>query len=672
MASSYQAFKDLDLSRDEVERIGNALKDKEFRKLFAEYVNEIHDPENRKIYQKEITELEKERGIDVTFINPVAGYVIKTSVDGNKKCFINVCANEHIQKPSSTPAVQQGSRGLQWSLPHSVSPVREDMDNKKIRCDVYDVVFHPDTLHLAQNNKAFRDMVNNTACEAVESNFDVKLDKKNLKFPKLQYKGMQHATVIRKQSKDKPIERDPQEQQLFDKLYSSASEAKVKPQKKKKAMKRSNVDDPAALHTQPNYVIKHRSHIDMQEFVEHKEAKMNTAIPKELVIEIDLPLLKCASDITLDVTEKSLQLISEKPAKYKLDITLPYRVNQDCGNAKFDKDFKQLIITLPVKRTENSSMTDYSREDSGVESDHGSPISLSPSSEVSLISEIGANNNENVISSKSEFRTIQQSFLDENLHYALPDFTCHIFENNIAFTLNVKNVSENSIEKTFDGTGSFIHIKFVSISSGFFPLYYAFFVRFPNHFIDTESITIEAWDNNVVLQFPYKPSDKMIEYYLFGINENDLSTKYIEEPCIINSILKEANEDNNEENVTKQEITCSEQELLNSEPVKQKVAEERKPESKAIDIVGAYSESSGDELSCSYSPSKGRGILKRLGRRTVSRSISESSLDDVTCASSFENCHTSLDSMIPEDGEVSTSLKKTVRFNDNVSRQLYR
>lgn len=660
MASSYQAFKDLDLSRDEVERIGNALKDKEFRKLFAEYVEEIQDPENRKIYQREITELEKERGIDVTFINPVAGYVIKTSADGNKKCFINVCANEHVKKPSSSPAVQEGSRGLQWSLPHSLSPVREDIDNKKVRCDVYDVVFHPDTLHLAQNNKAFRDMVNNTACEAIESNFDVKLDKKNLKFPKLQYKGMQHATVIRKPSKDKPVEREPQEQELFDKLYSSASESKVKP-KKKKSPKKTNPEDSSLTHTQPNYIIKHRSHIDMQECVEHKDAKMNTAIPKELVVEIDLPLLKSASDITLDVTERSLQLLSEKPAKYKLDLTLPYHVNQDCGNAKFDKDFRKLIVTLPVKRNETWLIS----EDSGVDSDHGSPISTSPSStETALVSEISAT--ENVIPFKTDFRTNLAAFLDSNLQYSLPDFTCHVFQNNLAFTLNVKNVSENSIEKTLDE--STVHVKFVSVSPSFFPVHYAFYVKLPDHSVVEESVTVEAWDNNVVLQFCFSPSDKIVEYCLFGINENALSTKYIEEPCILNSILKENEviEHNNEE--SKQESI----ELKQEAEFQQQIVENKKEESRAIDIVGAYSESSGDELSYSYSPSKGKGILKRLGKRMVGRSISESSLEDVICASSFDNCHTSLDSVIPEDGEVSTSLKKTVRFNDNVSRQLYR
>lgn len=129
----YQTFKDMDLSRDEVERLTNAFKDNQFKKLFFDYVDELQDPENRRIYQKEIAQLEKERGVDVTFINPEPGYVVKTSVGGEKKCFLNVCCNENVRKPSSSVGVKEGARGLQWSLPHSLSPVREDVDRKGVR-----------------------------------------------------------------------------------------------------------------------------------------------------------------------------------------------------------------------------------------------------------------------------------------------------------------------------------------------------------------------------------------------------------------------------------------------------------------------------------------------------------------------------------------------------------
>lgn len=129
----YKTFKDMDLSRDEVERLANAMKDEQFKKLFFDYVDELQDPENVKIYQNEITQLEKERGVDVTFINPAPGYVIKTSVGGEKKCFLNVCTNENVKKPSSSVAEREGARGLQWSLPHTLSPVREDVDKKGVR-----------------------------------------------------------------------------------------------------------------------------------------------------------------------------------------------------------------------------------------------------------------------------------------------------------------------------------------------------------------------------------------------------------------------------------------------------------------------------------------------------------------------------------------------------------
>lgn len=129
----YKTFKDMDLSRDEVDRLTSAFKDDEFKKLFFDYVDELQDPENRRIYQREIAQLEKERGVDVTFINPEPGYVIKTSVDGEKKCFLNVCSNENVKKPISCVGMRDGARGLQWSLPHSLSPVREDVDRKGVR-----------------------------------------------------------------------------------------------------------------------------------------------------------------------------------------------------------------------------------------------------------------------------------------------------------------------------------------------------------------------------------------------------------------------------------------------------------------------------------------------------------------------------------------------------------
>lgn len=55
-------LEDLNVTQDELNSIGEALKKEEFRKLLCDYVEEIQNPENRKLYEEELTELEKQRG----------------------------------------------------------------------------------------------------------------------------------------------------------------------------------------------------------------------------------------------------------------------------------------------------------------------------------------------------------------------------------------------------------------------------------------------------------------------------------------------------------------------------------------------------------------------------------------------------------------------------------
>lgn len=168
-------WEDLDVTKEELKNLTECLKKEEFRKLLIEYAEEVTDPENRKIYEKEIAQLEKERGVDVTFVNPQPGYVIKTSVNGERKCFLNISKSDIVARPTSHPSYEDGHRGLQWSIPYTLIPPRDDLDKKNIRCLVFDVVFHPDTIYLASKNARFRDIVNNTAIDGIESNFKVSI-----------------------------------------------------------------------------------------------------------------------------------------------------------------------------------------------------------------------------------------------------------------------------------------------------------------------------------------------------------------------------------------------------------------------------------------------------------------------------------------------------------------
>lgn len=76
-------FKDLNMSEEEVRRFSEAMKKEEFRKLLLDYAEEISDPKNRELYEREISALEAERGMNVTFIHPQPGYCIATSQESS-------------------------------------------------------------------------------------------------------------------------------------------------------------------------------------------------------------------------------------------------------------------------------------------------------------------------------------------------------------------------------------------------------------------------------------------------------------------------------------------------------------------------------------------------------------------------------------------------------------
>ncbi|XP_062863886.1 protein kintoun [Trichomycterus rosablanca] len=338
-------LKELEMTTEEVERLSKALKDEKFREMLHEYAEEISNPENKRKYEEEIAQLEQERGMEVKFIHPKPHHVLKTSVDGKEKCFINICSNTLINKPTCVPRrAENGQVGQQWSLPYSLTPGRPDRDNKGKKCTIYDVVFHPDTLHIAGKDPRFMKLVNDTAVQGVEDAFNVKLDKANTKFLKMQYKGVPHAAVIRK-----PIPghcgNSPEDTFPIPYPETVHNENPSLPTVPMQADPSTTKD--SSLPTQPNYTIKYRSMVDLQDYRSTRDSAPSPR-PKEIIITIDLPLLKSAADVDLDVTEKTLTLESRKPA-YKLELELSYPVDDDRGDAKFNKAKKQLTITLPVK-----------------------------------------------------------------------------------------------------------------------------------------------------------------------------------------------------------------------------------------------------------------------------------------------------------------------------------
>ncbi|KAM6912249.1 protein kintoun [Xenentodon cancila] len=348
-------LKELNLTDDEIERFSKAFKDDKFREMLRDYAKEISEPDNRKIYEEEIKRLEQERGFNIEFIQPKPFKVIKTRMAGKQKCFINICGNEKIEKPKSKFVVSEdGRRGQRWSLPYIMHPGREDTDPKGIKFMIYDVIFHPDTLHIASKNKSFMDMVTDTAIQGIHESFKVTLDKNNAREMRTKYKGVLQPCVIRKRIPGYEAKEPAEHQDPFAFLHQDVAPPQKKPVQSPPS--KSSFVNPLSFQiqpqkdkdpTKPNYTVKYRSVIDLQDFRCSRDSAKSPR-PKEIVVTIDLPLLRSVRDTNLEVKEKSLLLESKSPA-YRLELPLAYPVDEEKGEAKFNKQRGQLTVTLPIR-----------------------------------------------------------------------------------------------------------------------------------------------------------------------------------------------------------------------------------------------------------------------------------------------------------------------------------
>uniref|UniRef100_A0A1L8DBL5 Protein kintoun n=1 Tax=Nyssomyia neivai TaxID=330878 RepID=A0A1L8DBL5_9DIPT len=510
-----------------------------------------------------------------------------------------------------------------------------------------------------QKNRRFRDILTTTACDAVEAAFAVKLDRTNVKYPKVAFKGTPKPTVIRRKCENPPV----CEPSPLDAIYPPLATpiVRVVPQSPK----------PSAYET-PNYTITHRHDVAYHEYTHEIDAKINVTVPKELVVAIDLPLLKSTENVHLDVTRKRIVLLCEHPAKYKVDIGLPYDVEECQGAAKFDTAARQLKITLPVVKEHHMQLIDVTRQDSGVESMPHSPTA----------SPTGSEGNDDVF---------EEKFLDATTPYILPSFTCNALDDAVAFTLNVKNVDPSSV--CVKQEEAQVRVKFTSIGGGFYPTHYAFVVKFPGgKILDAFA---EAWDNNVVLQCDVEDLPKCNNYTV-GLGGEQPKTYPLKFPTIPTETEAPIEDDSLRIEVKSftpdvveidvKPPTCPKAE---DAPVqenkkggqKKKNRKERSfsesfcdtsakakcaTDERSVRKSRSLSESSGDEQGSPQIPFK--GILKRSSSYNPSVS---SSADDPQFSVSVDLGVGSFDG-IPEHPELSESCKKTVRFSDVIRKQLFR
>ncbi|KAG8197737.1 hypothetical protein JTE90_006787 [Oedothorax gibbosus] len=349
---------DLNLTADEATRLKNAFENKEFLKLFQEYVEDVNSEKSRKVFEEEIIVMEKERGFDVKFVHPDPVYVMKFVNDGGK-IFINLCKNQYVGKPIS----EQKKGGSEWKIPTILTKPREDLDKRGTKCTVVDVMFHPKTIELARNNSRFRNMIEDTAVSMTRQQFSINLNLESAVRPKMKYKGKAPSVILRKNLKNgstfEPIE-DYYKKLINEKLLAEKEHSKIGKSEKvfdnsdsiEKPSKTcdSSEKETSKIHDfdEPEYSLKYRDILDLKDY--SLMGYTDKVAPKQIIIAIKLPAVQRATEVELDVSSKSVKLRSctGMPHSYILEINLCYNVDQNMCTAKFDSAKKVLEVNLPV------------------------------------------------------------------------------------------------------------------------------------------------------------------------------------------------------------------------------------------------------------------------------------------------------------------------------------
>ena len=505
--------KTVNITAGELGRIEKALKQDEFRKLLVEYANEVQDPKSKENYEADIIKLEAERGIKCTFLRPQPGHVVKARhLDNNNekivgkndksevsksggKAFINICWDPNVAKPESKQAVDgsTGKSGIRWSVPYCQSRPRQETDSKGIPCDVYDVIFHPEAGVLASKDPRMKDLLNTTAVDAIEKAFGLSLDRKNLKSPKLKYKGQFRPTVIREpfgSNSNTSTELKTQDA-IVDTISDLVEE---------QASVSCKTDDVK----QPEYTLKYKNtHVDLDPAPDNILSSSDPCRPTELVVEIHLPEMTSAKGVDLDVLERQLTLNSMEPERYHLNLRLPYPVDEEAGGAKFDKSSRMLIVTLPVKPGQNQKpVVRVVSTDSG--------IGLDMEEKRFSLEQQPINDDIPDIRDNQE----SEENVKENVEkFILPNYTSNIYEEFMVFKLDVKNVDPDSLVKDElilreDKEAGF-SLSFVNIGAGMVPMQYGFKMAFVLDEANEDSkfnksiledMEVEVWDNNIIVQ----------------------------------------------------------------------------------------------------------------------------------------------------------------------------
>ena len=389
-------------------------------------MKDIADPKHRAEEEEYLKQLEQEarEGGDYSFdfIFPKPNFCVellknekassskKKNNNMTNKYFVNICESEKVE--TFTEETTGNRNASQWSVPVSVGKKHIVISSAASRdvphdfgkdvsvsytdvpneyegalCHVYDAVFHPNTLRLADRSDRFMCFVVEIAVEHINGGYNEAFGFEFKRLPRPSSSGVHsdakganclgtpaNQTVRRKDGqnpfsvdKNAGVSKGPQHPT---ELTSSNCESQKKCTGKEKSPQTKIQSETKAKNTNkvPVHKVLHRGTVDLSDAWNggsNFTRSTRIDVPKELVVKIvmpEVPTVKALNTIPDNLTDDNavygVNVLGNEGAVtvrtvdayggYHGTIALPFRVLDDPTEAKFDKSKKELSLTLTV------------------------------------------------------------------------------------------------------------------------------------------------------------------------------------------------------------------------------------------------------------------------------------------------------------------------------------
>ena len=491
------------ISKEECTLLAQSFKDKKFRQLLCDYAKEVNDPENRKQFEQEVIEYEKERGVEAVFVHPSPGFALALRGGGDPG-FVNICSSDVVQKPDLQPVINGGSKCHKWSLPHVVPKPRREVlaDREEAAHDlkqvvVYDVVFHLDALQLALQSPVIKQSLIDTAVDSLRKHFSVKIGK--VEEVDKKYIGMPAQSIIKSKMNEKHSQADEEKSANKDHRTNMIDDKVVN-------VSEDNEVNEKSKFIEPKYKLKYVRKMDIQDYSVQLIPQCSLPWqPQALELEVNLAGVSRASQVNADIQQQCVLLTTESNPKYKLELPLRYPVDEDRSTAKFDVSTQKLTLSLTVvpsnKNSEKLSSHGQSPpSDSGIECefDYRTNGDSDNVSEESVSSQDdGAKDVEGVAGGEEEDNVFEAPSTEHKLMLA-PNYSVKQTKESLYIFLCCGNVLPSSIKiEQVDNMNAGIELS--SIGGGQTLLHYSLKVDVTPHKIAAFGLTHKEEEGKVVL-----------------------------------------------------------------------------------------------------------------------------------------------------------------------------